>query len=306
MSAPAKCPASIAHTHLRGTCPVTGTSNEFCAPQPGDVRSPCPALNTLANHGYLPRNGKRISPRAFAAALQAGYRLSLPLAWFLSLGAFILLLQFSPLSLSDLARHEYIEHDASLVHGNTPLEDEYAPCPADPALIESLMQDGVDGKLGAAEVAKARFRRENESPPLDGTHAEIARGEMAIALRVFAADGKDAGIPVPWLRTWLADETFPAGWAPARTVGLIEVIKESGKIRSAMQALQAAQAARETAVAAQQVARVEKEEKEETEGASESGSEVGEEGDSLFSLAPGEDETPETSEEEGSELGDKK
>jgi hypothetical protein len=23
----------------------------------GDVRGPCPGLNTLANHGYLPRNG---------------------------------------------------------------------------------------------------------------------------------------------------------------------------------------------------------------------------------------------------------
>jgi hypothetical protein len=28
---------------------------------PGAVRSPCPALNSLANHGFLPRNGKDIS-----------------------------------------------------------------------------------------------------------------------------------------------------------------------------------------------------------------------------------------------------
>jgi len=30
---------------------------EFQAPGPGDSRGPCPGLNTLANHGYLPRNG---------------------------------------------------------------------------------------------------------------------------------------------------------------------------------------------------------------------------------------------------------
>jgi hypothetical protein len=30
------------------------------APGPGDIRGPCPGLNTLANHGFLPRNGQNI------------------------------------------------------------------------------------------------------------------------------------------------------------------------------------------------------------------------------------------------------
>jgi hypothetical protein len=35
---------------------------------PGAVRSPCPGLNSLANHGFLPRDGKNISlPVLFAA-----------------------------------------------------------------------------------------------------------------------------------------------------------------------------------------------------------------------------------------------
>jgi hypothetical protein len=29
----------------------------YIAPGPNDLRGPCPALNTLANHGYIPRNG---------------------------------------------------------------------------------------------------------------------------------------------------------------------------------------------------------------------------------------------------------
>ncbi|EPQ30141.1 uncharacterized protein PFL1_02258 [Pseudozyma flocculosa PF-1] len=32
-------------------------SHEWRAPQPGDIRGPCPGLNVLANHGYFPRNG---------------------------------------------------------------------------------------------------------------------------------------------------------------------------------------------------------------------------------------------------------
>ncbi|KAF8067669.1 Chloroperoxidase [Lyophyllum atratum] len=32
-------------------------AHPFIAPRRGDLRGPCPGLNTLANHGYLPRNG---------------------------------------------------------------------------------------------------------------------------------------------------------------------------------------------------------------------------------------------------------
>ena len=33
----------------------------FVAPGPGDKRGPCPGLNALANHGYLPHNGMSVS-----------------------------------------------------------------------------------------------------------------------------------------------------------------------------------------------------------------------------------------------------
>ena len=32
-------------------------SHPYVPANPGDSRSPCPALNALANHGYLPRDG---------------------------------------------------------------------------------------------------------------------------------------------------------------------------------------------------------------------------------------------------------
>ena len=34
-------------------CPLTGQTYNFSPPQEGDVRSVCPALNTMANHGYM-------------------------------------------------------------------------------------------------------------------------------------------------------------------------------------------------------------------------------------------------------------
>ena len=36
---------------------------------PGDKRSPCPMINSLANHGYLPRNGQNVLAREMKAAM---------------------------------------------------------------------------------------------------------------------------------------------------------------------------------------------------------------------------------------------
>ncbi|KAF1787503.1 Chloroperoxidase [Phytophthora cactorum] len=39
-------------------------------------RSPCPALNSLANHGYLPRDGKALTPQMIREAVMDVYNLS--------------------------------------------------------------------------------------------------------------------------------------------------------------------------------------------------------------------------------------
>lgn len=52
------------------------SQHQYEAPGPNDSRSPCPALNTLANHGYLPRDGKNIRPDVLQLALQVGFILT--------------------------------------------------------------------------------------------------------------------------------------------------------------------------------------------------------------------------------------
>lgn len=37
------------------------------------VRSPCPAMNTLANHGFLPRNGRNITHQMLVSACKDGF-----------------------------------------------------------------------------------------------------------------------------------------------------------------------------------------------------------------------------------------
>lgn len=80
------------------------------------VRAPCPMLNTLANHGYLPRNGKNIN-KAMAADV-----LSSVLNWDVSvvndLSDFAQPTTTDPnattIDLNHLATHNIFEHDGSL------------------------------------------------------------------------------------------------------------------------------------------------------------------------------------------------
>ena len=50
--------------------------NEFRPPRKGDIRGPCPAINTLANHGFINRDGRDVKVSDLAQALQDVYRVS--------------------------------------------------------------------------------------------------------------------------------------------------------------------------------------------------------------------------------------
>ncbi|KAJ7059233.1 Cloroperoxidase [Mycena amicta] len=90
----------------------------WIAPTATDVRSPCPGLNTLANHGYLPRNGKNLTiPIILDAAFQGFNVGPSPILVAAKLGLFS---GDAPdnLDLDALALHSLIEHDASISRGD--------------------------------------------------------------------------------------------------------------------------------------------------------------------------------------------
>ncbi|KAJ7198453.1 Cloroperoxidase, partial [Mycena pura] len=107
----------------------------WIAPGPTDVRSPCPGLNTLANHGYLPRSGKNIS---IPMMLQAAIGMSELENTFYLLDGFnigsdsiIQAAKFGLLSgdapttldLDALKLHNLIEHDASISRNDFAIGD---------------------------------------------------------------------------------------------------------------------------------------------------------------------------------------
>ncbi|KAF8868524.1 heme-thiolate peroxidase [Gymnopilus junonius] len=67
---------------------VNDAAHPYQPLRPGDQRGPCPALNTLASHGYLPRNGVA-TPAQIVTAVQEGLNLENSFARFLTYSTFL-------------------------------------------------------------------------------------------------------------------------------------------------------------------------------------------------------------------------
>lgn len=109
---------------------VDETKYPFKAPSATDYRSPCPGLNTLANHGILPRDGKNLDIPTVAAAALLAYNISTDAVnVFGALGlAASTTGDAKTFHLKDLAQHDpqVLEHDASMTRNDSYFGDDLA------------------------------------------------------------------------------------------------------------------------------------------------------------------------------------
>ncbi|KZT19742.1 Cloroperoxidase [Neolentinus lepideus HHB14362 ss-1] len=261
------------HLHdpkLTTTKAFTGT-HAFIPPTSSDSRSPCPALNTLANHGYLPHDGKNITPSQLVHALKSAYGATTPLAWVLTYGGYFLLRNppptsltlapssvshfahianslptlpqlLAPLDLADLALHNHIEHDASLAHSNAAPHSLYAPTSTNHTLLEQLFAFAtLNDAFTLSSIARARVLREYQTNnSIDAFHAEIARGEVALVLGIFGSaltdvGNLDEGIDMHLFRAWFGENRLPERWTPKHAQTLRGTVKISKAIRALME-----------------------------------------------------------------------
>ncbi|KAJ7715245.1 hypothetical protein B0H16DRAFT_508001 [Mycena metata] len=241
------------------TSPPTPREYTFIPAGPSDMRSPCPALNALANHGYLPRRGTQITFTHLLHAIKSVYNLSLPLALLLTLVGFLTCAKFSlrlptvspispsqklsrgsrwrislswTLNLADLSARGLtkIAHNGSLVHASG--APSHAP---DPALLQNFLTVAADSSahhetgltlpaLTAIHAARAQH--------LSGLHKQVAQGECALGWLVMR-NPKTGVIDIETLTEWFGLERLPEGWwdlRPARPVGLLETRKIAGEV----------------------------------------------------------------------------
>ena len=242
----------------------------FSPPLPTDLRSPCPAVNALANHGYLPRSGRSVTFSAIHAGMSQ-YSLSALLAFAFAYPIFYerqqpsaphswteiflspihyLLGRFgmrSPgetdpttgervLNLDQLAQHGIVEHDVSLSRRDIAQGDNNSP---QPDLIAELLAASTDGKFLTIPDFVALRRKRYATQKLDNPdlkfgsgELQLASAEVALILKVFG-DGKK--VPVEYVKAFFQDGRLPReeGWTKKSwwSVGLLGVNTLAGKIK---------------------------------------------------------------------------
>ncbi|ESK91441.1 hypothetical protein Moror_2665 [Moniliophthora roreri MCA 2997] len=105
---------------------IDWSQHPFQAPGPNDARGPCPGLNTLANHGFLPRDGKNITIPIVLQGAVDGFNVQndgLAIAAKAALFTSPLNDQFT---LNDIKLHSNIEHDGSISRADHALGDNAA------------------------------------------------------------------------------------------------------------------------------------------------------------------------------------
>jgi len=167
------------------------------------------------------RDGRKLKTHALVDAMQRVYNFTKPLAYLLALSGVFLCGNGRTVDLDRLAKHNVIEHDASLSRQDVQPPDDYSPIHADPNLVAQLMRVSPETFLALKDLAVARVIRESQAVggQLGSIHAEIARAESGLILQVFGGDTLEVDKDV--LCVWLVDGRLPGCWkSPKRRIGI--------------------------------------------------------------------------------------
>ncbi|KAM6501172.1 Chloroperoxidase [Amanita muscaria] len=105
------------HVVPEGRHGFQGKWPEYKRPEEGDSRCCCPALNALANHGILPRDGRNISFKELTDVVRTTYNFAPSFCYFVPKYAANMLhkdYNKDRFDLEEISMHNGIEHDASL------------------------------------------------------------------------------------------------------------------------------------------------------------------------------------------------
>ncbi|GAA5884457.1 hypothetical protein JCM6882_005259 [Rhodosporidiobolus microsporus] len=174
------------------------------------ARSPCAALNALANHDILPRNGRHITPAQMSAAIQYSYNLAPTIA-------IQLMAPFEPLwrdrgwfDLSDLSAQGLVQHDGSFTREDVSSPYAFETTAATQArpsqrLLDLYFPAEYDGELTWRDHARVQAhvrstaRRQNPQFVFNPLHHIFAAGNSALTHAVL-------GPRMDHVRAWLGGE----------------------------------------------------------------------------------------------------
>ena len=244
---------------------------EYVPPLPNDLRSPCPVVNALANHGYISRNGLNVNSVDIKSAMSelgigSAIRTALtctsyvehqdnpptgfwvfirdPFAYFLRKIGLRNLNQrdsngIKCLNLDQLSRHGAVEHDVSLSRRDFAQGDNHTP---QKDLIADLVGSSSNGnEITTDDFVKLRQKRlvqqkqDNENLKFGAFENRVACGEIALIQSVFGSGRGRFDIPVSYVKALFEEERLPIreGWTRRKfwPVGLFEMTSQAKVIR---------------------------------------------------------------------------
>lgn len=136
----------------------------------------------------------------------------------MSFGGTFLCGRYFKINLGDLARHNYLEHDASLTHANATPGSLYAPVSVDQELLQHLLDVSKNHNVLSINdlVAVRAARNATLSRPLSQFHTSISQLEVALTVQTLGDENGD--IPKEFIREWFGEQRLPQGWFKPRTV----------------------------------------------------------------------------------------
>ncbi|PYH44730.1 peroxidase family protein [Aspergillus saccharolyticus JOP 1030-1] len=206
---------------------------------PDDDRGPCPMMNTLANHNFLPHDGRNITRPKLIEALGAALNFTSSLSSVM----FDMAIVVNPepnatyFTLDQLNQHNILEHDASLSRADAYLGNNHI---FNATIFEQTRQYWTSSILDATMLANSKLARQITSRATNPTYTftakteEFSLGEVAAPIIVFG--NLTAGtVRRDLVKYFFENERLPVelGWrTKSEAVGLEAITAMSNMIRN--------------------------------------------------------------------------
>ncbi|OJJ60371.1 hypothetical protein ASPSYDRAFT_96189, partial [Aspergillus sydowii CBS 593.65] len=182
------------------------------------ARSPCPMLNTLANHNYLPRDGRSISQSVWTDALVNALNFDPATAKALFGNAILANTSdgAGEFDLDQMNVHNLLEHDASLSRSDAYFGNNHL---FDPTVFAQTRSYWTDPTLTATMLANSKLARQIHSKAFNPTYTypqtteETSYNEAGFPIIAFG-NMEEGTVRRDWVEYWFENERLPTalGW----------------------------------------------------------------------------------------------
>ncbi|KAF5336281.1 hypothetical protein D9758_014497 [Tetrapyrgos nigripes] len=206
-------------------------SHHFQAPGEGDVRSPCPFLNVLANHGYVPRSGKNVTIPDIVKGGREGFNVGPNFFRLTGKKGLLTSPNLDSFNLDDLNLRGCIEMDTSLTRPDAFFAPNNANLPFNETVYQTMASSnpGVDyyNVTSQAQVQDARLNHSIANNPelVNDATSLFARSAASALILSILGDPKTGIAQKSVVDTLMREERMPDGWKRPEDVIDVDTIQ---------------------------------------------------------------------------------